>query len=287
MKRENYIKKYKNALNEYVDMSSYGVYEADDDNQKGQAPMGGDDDDENDAPMGGGNGPMGGGDDAPMGGGDSPMGGDNGPMGGGDDSMGGDNQGAPSDMGGEGQGKGVKGLNPQTPQEGQDGTQGEEGEEGGDMDIPEGEDDDEDVEEVDVDDLTDAQEDTEAKVNKLMKKFSAAAEKMLSSVNKLSDKIDATEVRMKDIEKEIARRNPTPVEKLSMRSQDSYPFRVYPSQYWDKKSRTSNYSPEDDNDGVDEPQYQITKNDVDSMNDYTDISRELEGKRSLKDIFGY
>lgn len=153
---------------------------------------------------------------------------------------------------------------------------------GGDSQMGEPED---DVEEIDVDDLVDSQEETEKKVSKLMKKFSGAAEKMMSAVDSLSAKIDASTERLNNIEAEIAKRNPTPIEKMSLRAKDGYPFGQSVDDYWKGKEFTSNYSPEDDNDGVGEPQYTITKNDIDNISDYSNIARDLNSRKySLEHI---
>lgn len=145
-----------------------------------------------------------------------------------------------------------------------------------------------DVEEIDVDDLVDSQESTERKVNKILKKFSSTAEKMMSSLESMNTKIEGAITRMDDLEKEIAKRNPTPVEKLSLRSGKAYPFSTTPEHYWETKENTSNYSPDDDNNGEDEPQYTITKADVDAINDYDQISKSLSNRAlNIKDILDF
>lgn len=146
----------------------------------------------------------------------------------------------------------------------------------------------EDVEEIDVDDLVDSQEATEHKVNKILKKFSTTAEKMMSSLDSMNSKIEGTITRMDDLEKEIAKRNPTPVEKLSLRSGKAYPFSTTPESYWEEKEATSNYSPDDDNNGEGDPQYTITKADVDAINDYDQISKSLSNRAlNIKDILDF
>ena len=48
-----------------------------------------------------------------------------------------------------------------------------------------------------------------------------------------------------------------------------------------------NYSDADDNNGADDPQYKITKGDIDDFTDYSSIANEFNGKMGLKDILGY
>ena len=96
----------------------------------------------------------------------------------------------------------------------------------GDDELPE----DEEVD-VDVTQLVDSTEDAKHaadvaghKASKLMNKF-GELERKIDSMTSITHKIDA-------LEKEIARRNPTPNEKLEMRSLDSAPFNVKLRDYW-------------------------------------------------------
>lgn len=140
-----------------------------------------------------------------------------------------------------------------------------------------------DVEEIDVDDLVDSQEETEKKVAKLMKKFSGAADKMMTAIDTLSSKIDASADRLSKLEAEFEKRNPTPIEKISMRTSDSYPFGQTVDDYWENKEATSNYRV--DNVENKEPEYTITKDDVDNISDYQNIAREMNSRRySLSDL---
>ena len=95
-------------------------------------------------------------------------------------------------------------------------------------------------------------------------------EQQLSSMNNISTKIDG-------LEKEIERRNPTPVEKLEMRSLDSYPYNIKLTDFWNEKSKTHdtgfnlNNEPEE---------YTLTQDDVNS--DYSD--REIRNSFDIEDI---
>ena len=76
------------------------------------------------------------------------------------------------------------------------------------------------------------------------------------------------------LENELKKRNPTPMEKMSNRAANSYPFNVSPKEYWDEKEKTSNYSTEDDNNGADN-EYTITVGDV-SGSDWKSISDSID-----------
>ena len=238
---------------------SYGmpIEEADDDqdNQQG-GPDGG-------MPPGGGGDPMGGG--APDGpGGEMPPDGD--PMGGGapgGDPMGGD------PMGGDPMG-GMPGGDPMM-------------DEGG----PE-----EDEEVIDVDDLTKAQEKVNDKVNSVgrdLGKVDSRIEKLIGAIESLQTMFDRNNQEIADLKKEFEKRNPTQTEKLNLRSLDSYPFKVRPTDYWRDKAENSNYSAYADNGEPTTQEYVITNNDIDDFTereiaDSFSLDDDLE--QNIKKIFG-
>ena len=208
-------------------------------------------------------------------GGNQPMGGDPSMMGGGpnmeqggDPSMtGGDMMGGDPNM----QGAEAQGFNPQGSEEQLGAT-------------PETDPNQEEEEVIDVDDLTNSQEETEAKVDSLSDKF----ERLFGMIDAFEKQIDASNERMESLRAEIEKRNPTPVEKMSLRAANSYPFNVSPNDYWKDKEATSNYTPDDDKNGVNDPQYQITKDDIDNIADYNQIAKSLDADyMSLKDLLDF
>jgi hypothetical protein len=82
-------------------------------------------------------------------------------------------------------------------------------------------------------------------------------EARVASMDKVSDKIE-------DLEKEIIKRNPTPVEKLEMRSLSSYPYSQKLTDYWADKEGAYDVMNKDN----DKKEYVLTKDDVDA--DYSD-----------------
>ena len=125
-----------------------------------------------------------------------------------------------------------------------------------DMDI--GMDDTGDEVDVDVTELvqgseeaTDAANKANMKTSKLLRKF-ADLERRVAQMDDLSQKIDG-------LGKEIARRNPTPVEKLEMRSMDSFPYNIKLSDYFKEADPNANL------DGVKKaPEYILKKDDLDT-----------------------
>ena len=140
---------------------------------------------------------------------------------------------------------------------------------------------------VEIDDLTDAQEDTEKKVDSLTSKF----EKLMASIDGIEKRIDDIDTHTNQylgaLKGEMERRNPTPMQRLTMRSTKSAPYDMTPNEYMNNYA-PDNYSAESDNNGADDPQYKITKGDIDDFVDYGSIAKDIaNNKVGLKDIFGY
>lgn len=166
---------------------------------------------------------------------------------------------------------------------------------GGEMpgmdDIEEGEPEEED-DVIDVDDLTKAQEKTNDKVNSVGKdlgKVDSRIEKLLGAIESLETMFDKNNQEIADLKAEFEKRNPTQTEKLNLRSLDSYPFKIKPTDYWKEKGENSNYSAYADNEEPTTQEYVITNDDVDDFNereiaDSFNVSDELE--QDIKKIFG-
>lgn len=216
-------------------------------------------------------------DNNPMGGGDgnaapdmnTPMGGEgqpdmSQPMGGGGDNaapdmnapMGGDGQDGndpsnmPPSMGGEDSGAPDMGMTP--PPMGAEGSDGS-----GDEDV------------IDVDDVVKAQEKTNDKVNDVGRDLGTVdkrIEKLLGALETMQGVIDRNNEEIADLKQEFEKRNPTQTEKLNLRSLDSYPFNVRPTDYWRQKGIDSNYQAYADNYEPTTQEYTITNDDVDNIN---------------------
>lgn len=112
--------------------------------------------------------------------------------------------------------------------------------------------------EVDVTSLVKGSEDAKQaadmasqNTSQLLKKFSEL-EHRVASMDNLSIKIDA-------LEKEVVKRNPTPVEKLEMRSLNSFPYSLKLTDYWNEKEGPYDVTGQDSK----KKEYVLTKNDVD------------------------
>ena len=142
----------------------------------------------------------------------------------------------------------------------------------------------EDEEVIDVDELVDGQKRNEEAIDKLTDKF----EQFLEKFSEFQGELKSNAEFMSNLENEFEKRNPTSVEKLTMRSLQSKPFQETPEEYM-ANDAPENYSPEDDNNGVGEPRYTITRDDVRNATDYSSIAKTLRdnGNATLKSLLGY
>ena len=142
----------------------------------------------------------------------------------------------------------------------------------------------EDEEVIDVDELVDGQKRNEEAIDKLTDKF----EQFLEKFSEFQGELKLNAEFMANLENEIEKRNPTSVEKLTMRSLQSKPFGETPEEYM-ANNAPENYSPEDDNNGVGEPRYTITRDDVRNATDYPSIAKTLRdnGNATLKSLLGF
>ena len=149
--------------------------------------------------------------------------------------------------------------------------------------------------EMDVEDT--GEEEVELDITQLVDKSEeaiessdAANEKISMMLNKFAEleqklpKMDILARQLEDIKADIVKRNPTEVEKLEMRSMDSFPYNIKLSDYWaDKENTGDNYDTGVDQDGNQkEKEYVLTQDDVDS--DYSEKTVRDSFKYSEEDI---
>lgn len=128
--------------------------------------------------------------------------------------------------------------------------------------------------EVDVTELVKSGEDAKNaatsashKTDSLLAKF-GELENRVAAMSSITAKID-------DLEREIVKRNPTPVEKLEMRSLDSYPYSIKLTDFW--KDKEDEYNVLDKSAPNPNKEYVLTQDDVDA--DYS----EANIKKSFSD----
>ena len=120
-------------------------------------------------------------------------------------------------------------------------------------------------------------------INQLTDKFERFLEKFSEFQGELKSNADF----MENLQSEFEKRNPTSVEELTMRSLQSKPFQETPEEYM-ANDAPENYSPEDDQNGVGEPRYTITRDDVRNATDYSSIAKTLRDNENstLKTLLG-
>jgi hypothetical protein len=117
--------------------------------------------------------------------------------------------------------------------------------------------------EVDVTDIVDKAEEAKeeaagasSKIDDLLGKFSELEEKLTG--------MDEIITKMDELEQEVKDRNPSPTEKLSMRSMDSFPYSVKLTDFWNDREGYDATGEEDE-----EQEYTLTKQDIDD--DYSEV----------------
>jgi hypothetical protein len=88
--------------------------------------------------------------------------------------------------------------------------------------------------EVDVTDIVDKAEEAKEEASQASSKI----DDLLGKFGELESKLggmDAIISKMDELEKEVIQRNPTPTEKLNMRSMDSFPYSVKLTDFWSQK----------------------------------------------------
>jgi hypothetical protein len=126
----------------------------------------------------------------------------------------------------------------------------------------------EDEVEVDVTSLVKGSEDAKKAAITAMKVSKETGDDLMDKLSDLEAKLarmDSVANKIENLEKELVKRNPTPVEKLEMRSLSSYPYNIKLSDYWsDKEGQydVMNKEPKE---------YVLTKDDVDNEFSYSQI----------------
>ena len=105
-------------------------------------------------------------------------------------------------------------------------------------------------------------EEANAKLDVLIKHL-GDLESKIANMDKISSKID-------DLERQVEKRNPTPDEKLQMRSFDSYPYNLKLTDYWAEKEGKYDVSGEEA-----EKEYVLKQSDIDNEYNNLDIRKSF------------
>ncbi len=129
--------------------------------------------------------------------------------------------------------------------------------------------------EVDVTDLVNtsnelkaSSEENSAKMAELIDNFNKLTSQV-NSMTQMGKKIDSLDNELKTISAEIEKRNPTPTEKIEMRSLDSFPYNIKLSDFWsDNTDKVTTVGSSKSDMGEEKPkEYVLTKADVDDFSE--------------------
>ena len=135
--------------------------------------------------------------------------------------------------------------------------------------------------EVDVTSLVKGSEDAKHSADVASHNSEILLHKLSDLENKLNQMTQVSS-KIEDLEKEIIKRNPTPVEKLEMRSLSSYPYSQKLTDYWADKQGAYDVMGDD----AKKKEYVLTKQDVDDFSE-RDIKNSFNLPYEEEDISGY
>lgn len=150
----------------------------------------------------------------------------------------------------------------------------------------------EDGDTIDIDGLTKIQDKLNNKQNHIGQDLAKVDDKIMSLIDKIQNlqgALDSNNSEIESLKAEFEKRNPTQTEKLNLRSLDSYPYNVKPTDYWKQKAAEGGYEAYADNDQPTTQEYEITNDDVDHPSQ--DIAKtffniEDDDIQTLEKLFG-
>lgn len=139
---------------------------------------------------------------------------------------------------------------------------------------------------IDVDDLTNSQEQMDYKIDGVDDKLA----QLLQVIDKFQGALADNDEKIADLKHELEVRNPTPTERLNLRSQSGCPYNVSPKDFWGEKGKDAvQYEIDFGNDDVTDPnereEYVLKKSDIENGND-RDISDSFATYK-LSDFINY
>lgn len=129
--------------------------------------------------------------------------------------------------------------------------------------------------EIDVTSLVKGTEDAKSSADRAVQTSELVLQKLADMEQKITGMAASAgqlDAKMNNIEHQIVKRNPTPVEKLEMRSFDSFPYNQKLTDFWNEKEG-SNYDPMSD---TKKKEYVLTQDDVDNSYSESEIENSFD-----------
>jgi len=130
--------------------------------------------------------------------------------------------------------------------------------------------------ELDITDLVQANDETKQSVEMVNQKMVDLVNQF-NTLNQQLNKLEDLDTKLNDLEQEIVKRNPTEIEKLEMRSLDSFPYNQKLTDYWNEKEEEGRYQATSSEEEVVEPEveYVLTQDEVDASYSPQDIKNSF------------
>ena len=107
-------------------------------------------------------------------------------------------------------------------------------------------------------------------------------------ISKFEKAIEANDAKLDDLKSEFEKRNPTNAERINIRSMNSKPFSVNPTEYWDEQREINpNYDVISDNSVAPNDEEKVYKITDDDLKDFTSGDLEKSFSKFPKDLKGY
>lgn len=136
----------------------------------------------------------------------------------------------------------------------------------------------EDEVELDITQLVQGTEQAKASSDLANEKMSGLMQQF-DDLNSKLDKLEDLDAKISELEDEVVKRNPTEVEKLEMRSLDSFPYNLKLTDYWEEKEEDGEVQATDEplnkDSEEDVEEFELTKDDIESDYNHGEIANSF------------
>lgn len=137
--------------------------------------------------------------------------------------------------------------------------------------------------ELDVTELVDSTKEAKNSADLANEKIAQLVMKF-DNLQKSIEAMAGITTKINDLEREVVNRNPTPVEKLEMRSMDSYPYNLKLTDFWGSNPDKEPYVVRNEKGQPTSNEYVLTQDDVNSDYNENDIKKSFDNNYEEEDI---